>query len=230
MRSCRQLQTRGNEMSLPDNYGKRLRSALKAVAVWLPGKPVSLGSIMAKEDNSFTELDQLSSFTDKMKSGKFQDINLNLVSSGTRQRLFQANAELPSTAALDLSAEASVKYEFSGAFEYVLKTPTLQGEHITNLNQIANAVRNNPDWKHKEFYLVHEVYNSDQFSFVGTEKTKRTFEISGKGSAILSFLSAGASAGLSKTGDVQVELLGKGGSIAMGLVRIKPDGSLNFFL
>ena len=215
-------------MSLPERYGKRIRNTLGAVAVWQPGTPIPLGSIMVKEGSRYNLFDQLTSFTDIMKSADFQDQSLDLVSQGVRQRIIQANAELPSAAALDLTAEASVKYEFSREFEYMLKTPTLKGRHITNLNQIAKAVKAHAEWQHKRFFLVHETYDSGQFSFAGTESTKGGFTLSGKGSAILGFLTAGASVGLTKTGKVQLELIGKGGTLAMGLVRIKRDGTTDF--
>ena len=215
-------------MSLPERYGKRIRRILGAVAVWQPGTPIALGTVMGREDGRYRPIDDIGSFTDLMKSTPHQDQNLNLVSQGVRQRLFQANAELPSTAALDLTAEASVKYEFSSESQYVLKTPTLRGSHISNLNRIAAALKGHADWDHKKFYLVHEVYDADSFSFVGNETRKSGIEISGNGSAILGFLTAGVSAGLKKTGSAEVEILGKGGSLAMGLVRIKRDGTTDF--
>lgn len=215
-------------MSLPERYGKRVRSTLGGTAVWMPGTPVPLGAIMVKGEGLFHEADQIANYTDKMKTAPHQDKSLDLVSSGTRQRIFQANAELPGTAQLDLAAEASVKYEFTRAFEYVLKTPILKGSHITNINQIAQVVKAASGWRHKDFYLVHEVYDAVEFSFVGSERSSSSIEIAGKGSAILGFLSAGASAGVKATGNAEVKLIGAGGSVAMGLVRIKKDGTTDF--
>lgn len=215
-------------MSLPERYGKRLRQALGAIAVWQPGDSVAIGAIMKKEGGRFNQIDQISRFTNLATTAKHQDKSLDLVSKGTKQRIIQAGVELPSAAALDLTAEASLKYEFSRAFEYVLKTPTLKGEHITNVNQIAGAVKNHAEWRHKEFYLVHEIYDAEEFSFVGSETRKGNLSISGKGAGILGFLTAGASVGLTSTGDVQLKLLGKGGTLAMGLVRIMKDGTTDF--
>jgi len=194
----------------------------------MPGTPVPLGTIMVKGEGQFHPFDQISSFTDKMQTAPHQDKSLDLVSNGTRQRIFQANVEVPGTAQLDLTAEASVKYEFSRAFEYVLKTPTLKGSHIANLNQVAQAVRKAEGWRHKDFFLVHEVYDAEEFSFVGSERSSSSIELAGKGSAILGFLTAGASAGIKATGNAEVKLIGAGGSVAMGLVRIKQDGKTDF--
>jgi hypothetical protein len=215
-------------MSLPEKYGKRIKEAIGAVAVWQPGTPVPLGAIMQKDGRNFEEIDQLASFTSIMQSADHQDKSLDLVSKGTNQRIFQANVELPSAAALDLAADASVKYEFASEFEYILKTPILKGKHITNLNKIAQEVRNKPGWDHDHFFLVHEVFDADGFSFLGTEAKKRNFEFGGKGAGILGFLTAGASLGLKSSGNVDVKVLGKGGTLAIGLVRIRKDGSRDF--
>jgi hypothetical protein len=215
-------------MSLPERYGKRLRQALGAFPVWLPGTPVALGCVMVRGEGQFRPVDDLSSFTNVMKSAPHQDRSLDLVSKGTRQRLFQANAELPGAAKLDLTAEATLKVEFERAFEYVVKAPTLKGQHITNVNQVAQAVKALPNWEHDRFYIVHEVYEADEFSFLGTETSKASMEFSGKGAAILGFLTAGASAGLTSTGNVDVKILGKGGALAMGLVRVKKNGKTDY--
>jgi hypothetical protein len=72
------------------------------------------------------------------------------------------------------------------------------------------------------------VYEAEGFSFIGTEAKRRSLEISGKGAGILGFLTAGASLGLKNSGNVDVKVLGLGGTLAIGLVRIKKDGSTDF--
>lgn len=215
-------------MSLPKAYGKRLKSAIGASPVWLPGSSIDIGSIMIKGEDSFQLAAALGDFTPVMKTAPHVDKSLDLASKGTRQRIFQAGVELPSTAGLDLTAQASVKFEFTNSFEYVLKAPTLKGVHITNILQIASAVRSLPTWDHGRFYIVHELYTADEFTFLGTQASNRNFEFSGKGAGILGLLSAGISAGLSSTGAVDVKILGTGGALAMGLVRIKSDGKPDF--
>ena len=215
-------------MSLPERYGKRIRQLVGAVAVWLPGSPVPLGTLMVRENGRFKPVGKLGDFTGIMAFAPHQEASLNVASQGTRQRLFQAGVELPSAARLDLTAEASLRYEFSRKFDYVLKTPTLRGAHITNIAQIAAAVKGAAGWDHKAFFLVHETYEAEQFSFIGNEEQSSSLELSGKGAAILGFLSAGASADLSRSGSAHVELLGEGGTLAMGLVRIRRDATLDF--
>lgn len=216
-------------MSLPKRYGERIKEALKVDAAWLPGKPFTLGTIVGRKDGVFFPKDHLSNFGNPpIQEAAHSDKSLDLCSKGVRTTLFQAGVELPDSAELDLAAEAKLKIEFSREFEYMLKTPILRGRHITNLNQIAQAVHLLPNWDHGRFWVVHETYDATEFSFLGSEQKSQNLEISGKGSAILSFLSAGASVGITATGNVSLKLIGAGGTVAIGLVRIEEDGQLDF--
>lgn len=213
--------------SLPDKYDARIRKALGARAVWLPGEPRSLGDILVKRGNRFFPFDDLSSFGATFNRAPHADKSLDLATSNTKQRIFQAGVELPDTAKLDLSAQASVKLEFNSKDEFILKTPTLGGEHITNMNKVAQAVFGRPDWKHDKYYIVEEIYQAGEWTFLGTENSSAKIEISGKGAGILSFLTVGASAQINVSGSIDLKLIGKGGALAMGVVRVKKDGSLN---
>lgn len=216
-------------MSLPQRYGKRFKQELGVKAVWLPGKKFDLGAILGRKDGQYFQKGHLSEHqAPPIQLAAHMDKSLDFCSSGVNATVFQAGVELPDTADLDLAAEASLKIDFSREFSYMLKTPTLRGSHITNLNMIAQAVHTRPDWDHGRFWVVHELYEAAEFSFLGTEQKNQSIELSGKGSGILSFLTAGASIGLSKKGQVSVNLVGAGGPVGMSLVRFEEDGGFDF--
>jgi len=212
-------------MSLPEIFDQHLRRAINARAVWLPGKPVQIGDIMVKRDDNFHKVGHISDFGATLRSAPHSDISLDLSSAKVRQRIFQAGVELPDTSGLDLAVEASVKIEFAGKTQFLLKTPTLSGSSIQNMLEICNVLKDKPGWRHDKFFIVEETYGATDWSFLGTRETQSNFEISGKGSGILSFLTAGASAGLKTSGTLEVKIMGKGGMIGMNVVRVKKDGS-----
>ena len=214
-------------MSLPDRFNKRVRQAIGANAVWLPGTPIALGSVLVKGEGRFRPFSDLSSFGVQTDSLPHLDRNLSLASTGTRQTLIQGGAEVKEQA-LDLTAEAKLKIEFTRSFEYTMKSETLKGQTIKDLAKVASVVSKHADWKHDKYYIVYELYVAGQFSFIGTEKSGSTIELSGKGSDVQSFLSVGASVGLKKTGTADVTIIGQGGPVAMGLVRIKKNGDTDF--
>jgi hypothetical protein len=215
-------------VSLPKRFNEKVRQTIGATAVWMPGTATPLGSVMVKGEGRFRPFSSLDKFGAAFAVQPHLNRDLNFSSSGTREILVQANAELQDPAELNLDAEAKLKLEFSRKFEYTVKSPTLKGEHIPNLGDVAPIVAEHPRWKHGDFFIVYELYTAEQFSFIGTEQSGTTVELSGKGANIMSFMTAGASVGLRKTGNADVTLLGQGGPIAMNLVRIKKDGSTDF--
>ena len=211
-------------MGVPKNYANQLREALGAKAVWEPGSPVQLGDILTERDGSFNPSGRLSEYGIKLETATNQNVKLNLKSSGTSERLFQAGAEVPASA-LRPDLEASIEYSFKGEFEYALKSDDIDVDQIVNVNQVAKAVLGVDEWRHEKWYIVERVYRSGQWSFLGSRKTSKSFKVSGKGSAIGQFLSVGASAGISRSGSIDLELLGEGGALAMRVVRIRKDGT-----
>lgn len=214
-------------MSLPEIFDKQLQDALNARAVWQPGKPIQIGDVMVRRDNSFFKAGHIADFGATIRSSPHADKSLDLVTAKVKQRVFQAGVELPGSDQLDLSVEASVQYEFTGKNQFILKTPNLKGLSIDNMLMIAAHLAPLPTWRHDKFFIVEETYGADLWSFLGTKESASNFQLSGKGSGILSFLTAGVSVGLKSSGKVDVNMLGKGGMLAMNVVRIRKDGSLD---
>lgn len=211
--------------TLPETFDKHLRKAINARAVWLPGSPVQIGDIMIKKDDLFKQVGHVSEFGATIRSAAHVDISLDLSSKLVTQKVFQFGAEIGKDQ-LDLSAEASVKYEFAGASEFILKTPSLSGLSIQNLLSIGAQLAGKPGWNHGDFFIVAETYGAADWTFLGAKEASRSFDVSGKGAGILSFLTAGISAGVKTSGTVDVKLTGKSGMIGMNLVRVKDDGSI----
>jgi hypothetical protein len=214
-------------MSVPKNYNKRILDALGAKAVWEPGAAVELGDILTTRDGMFHPSGKLSEYGIAFDVATSSDRKLNLISSGTVEKFFQAGAEVGDIGSIQAEVSASVEYSFKGEFEYVLKTQDLDVFNISNVNQVAKAVLDVADWRHDKWYIVERIYKAEDWTFLGNRKTAKSFKVSGKGSAVQAFVKAGASAGVSTTGSVSIEMLGAGGALAMRLVRIRKDGTTN---
>lgn len=217
-------------MSLPEAFDKELHRAISARAVWLPGKPMRVGDVLVRRNDEFHKVGHIESFGAAAQVLPHHDISLDLRTSKVKQTLLQGGAELPDTANLALDAEATVRFELAGKSQFVLKTPTLSGESIQNMLEIAGKLFALGNWNHDKFFIVEELYSATDWSFLGTKEKASSFEVSGKGAAILSFLTAGISVGLKTVGAIDVKILGKGGAIGMNVVRVKKDGSLIFDL
>lgn len=215
-------------MSLQKKFDSALRNAIGARAVWLPGSPITVGDILVRRDGGFSEGGSLADFGIEPRIAAHAPINgVNLRSTKTRQSIFQLGAEVTNIEAIADDIEAKVKYEFNGETEFIAKTPKLTGDSIQNMIAIASQLAGDTRWKHDKYFIVEQSLGAEDWSFIGTDKTSRNFEFSGKGSAIKQFLTVGASVGLSKTTNVTLDLSGVTGNIGMKLVRIRKDGTLN---
>lgn len=215
-------------MSLPEKFDKALQAQLGARAVWLPGSPIAVGDIVVRRDDSFFEGGTLADFDVPFTVQPHAPINgLNMRSSRTKQSIFQLGAELSNIGEIADDIEAKVKFEFSRKEEFVLMTPQLTGELLAGLFGIAAKLSVHPAWLHNKYYIVEQTFEATDWSFLGTMDTARNFEISGKGAAIKGFLTLGSSLGISSTGNLSVEMMGAEGAIAMKLVRVRKDGTLN---
>lgn len=211
--------------TLPEVFDKHLRKAINARAVWMPGSPIQVGDIVIKGGDLFKQVGHVSDFGATLKTAAHVDVSLDLASARVKQRVFQFGAEIGKDQ-LDLSADASVKFEFQGSTEFILKTQSLSGLSVQNLLAIGSLLAPKPGWDHDDFFIVHETYGATDWTFLGSKEVNRSFEFSGKGSGILSLLSAGMSAGLKSSGTIDVKLAGKSGMIGMNLVRVRKDGSI----
>lgn len=214
--------------TLPEAYDKALFKSLGARAVWLPGETVQLGDVVVRRNGKLNKVAHINAFGAQMQTLSHSDTSLDLASTSVKQTIFQAGAQLPDTSKLDLAADASVKLEFGGKSQFLLKTPTLAGGSIQNLLEIAGTVAPLANWQHDRFFIVHEVYTAVDWSFLGTREKSAAVEFTGKGAAVLSFLSAGVTFGLKSSGSIEVKILGKGGAIAQNVARVKKDGQLVF--
>lgn len=215
-------------MSLPRKFDAALQKAIGARAVWMPGRPIAIGDVVVRRDDQFFEGGTLSDFGAAMVVKPHAPINgVNIRSSKTRQTIIQAGVEVSQIEGVAEDIEAKVKYQFDGATEFVARTPQLAGDSIQNMFIVAATVAAHPLWKHGKYYIVEQTLTADDWSFIGSDKSSSSFEVSGKGSAIKQFLNVGASAGLSKTSNVGLDMLGVSGPVGMMLVRVRKDGSLD---
>ena len=216
-------------MSLPKAYNRRIMDTIGARAVWLPGSARPLGAIVARrEPGVFAQVGDLAEHGISFNQAPSQKQTLDLASSGSRQRIIQAGADLASPDELDPAAKAELKLEFSKKFEFVLKTPELMGSHITNLATVVDKAAQVPGWDFDDFCIVHEIYVAASFSFLGTVSKASNVSFRGTGAAITSFLKAGLSVGLTSSGKADVQIVGQGGPIAMALVRVRKNGDTDF--
>jgi hypothetical protein len=86
------------------------------------------------------------------------------------------------------------------------------------------------DWRFRDYSIVWKLLSAKDFVFLGSSTRKASVTFSGTGSAILKFLTLGLSAGVKRTSSqsMGLEIAGKGGPIAIGVVTIGRNGRIQY--
>lgn len=214
-------------MSLAGKFERKLSQVLKLHAVWEPGSAVELGDVMVKKGGVFTDVASLTrDFGVRFRRTKASDRSLAFESQGVSVTLLQAGVAVGGPDALDKSKDAEVKIEFRREETFVLRTPELRGAEIDDLLQVGQKLRERPDWRPGDYHVVWKLLEAKQFTFLGNVRKNRSVSFSGKGAAIAKFVTFGLGGGIERTsgGRVDVEILGTGGPVAIGLARIGRSG------
>ncbi len=215
-------------MSLPKKYGRRIRRVLGLRAVWQPGAVIDLGDVVTLRRGIFAPVEALFDFgvSFRRKRGKAAALTLN--SQGVSETLLQAGSEVDGIDALKPKANASLEIRFDRDNAYYLRTPRLSSVVVDNLGAVGRAVVRLTDWDFGRYYIVWKVLKAEQFTFIGSRRRNRSITFSGSGKAVGRLLTSGLSAGLTRTSSrkLDLEIVGEGGAIAIGVTRVRRDGKL----
>ena len=215
-------------MSLPQKYARRIRQVLGLRAVWQPGAVIDLGDIVTLRRGVFVPVEALSDFGVSFRSKRGKEAELTLNAQGVSETLFQAGVELGDIADLRPNTKARLEIRFNRNNAYYLRTPTLNSVAMDNLATVGRAVAKIGDWDWARNYVVWKVLQAKQFMFIGSLQKNRKIAFSGSGKALAGLLTAGISSGITRTSSkkMDLEIIGAGGPIAIGVTRIRRDGKL----
>jgi len=219
---------RRSVMSLPKKYDRRIRRILGLRAVWQPGAVIDLGDIVTLRRGVFVPVEALSDFGVSFRKKRGKEAELTLSSQGVSETLFQAGEEVSDLSNLKPNAKAQLEIRFDRSNAYYLRAPKLNSVVMDNLAAVGRAVAKLDDWDFGRNYVVWKVLQAKQFTFIGSRQKIRRIAFSGSGKALARLLTTGVSAGITKTSSrkLDLEIIGQGGSIAIGVTRIRRDGKL----
>ena len=215
-------------MSLPKKYDRRIRKVLGLRAVWHPGAVIDLGDIVTLRRGVFVPVEALSDFGVSFRKKRGKETELTLNAQGVSETLIQAGVEVPDIESLKATAKTRLEINFDRNDSYYLRTPRLISTAMDNLAAVGRAVARRGDWDFRRNYVVWKVFRATQFTFIASRQKSRKIVFSGSGRAVGKLLTSGVSAGVTKTSSrkLDLEMIGAGGPIAIGVTRIRRDGKL----
>ncbi|NIM01173.1 MAG: hypothetical protein GTN89_10060 [Acidobacteria bacterium] len=215
-------------MSLPRKYDRRIRRVLGLRAVWQPGAVIDLGDVVTLRRGIFVPVEALSDFGVRFRRKRAKTAELTLNSQGVSETLFQAGREVDGAGDLEPNVKAALEIRFERDNAYYLRTPRLVSTAMDNVGAVGRAVARLPEWDFSRNYVVWKVLLAEQFTFIGSRRRNRTIEFSGSGKAVGRLLTSGLSTGVTRSSSrkLDLEIIGTGGPIAIGVTRVRRDGKL----
>ncbi|MCH7780922.1 MAG: hypothetical protein IH848_08750, partial [Acidobacteria bacterium] len=186
------------------------------------------GDIVTLRRGVFVPVEALSDFGVSFRKKRGKEAELTLSSQGVSETLFQAGEEVSDLSNLKPNAKAQLEIRFDRSNAYYLRAPKLNSVVMDNLAAVGRAVAKLDDWDFGRNYVVWKVLQAKQFTFIGSRQKIRKIAFSGSGKALARLLTSGVSIGITKTSSrkLDLEIIGKGGAIAIGVTRIRRDGKL----
>jgi hypothetical protein len=130
---------------------------------------------------------------------------------------------------LETSGEVELNITFNKENSYFLKASKLSGKGMVSALGIAKQIAKLANWDFQRNYLVHQVYQAEDFAFLSSAATDGSATFKGSAEAVRNFIHEGISAELAKTGsqNLSIEVTGKaGGVVVMRLFRVKRNGEM----
>jgi hypothetical protein len=102
----------------------------------------------------------------------------------------------------------------------MVKAPTITVTNIENVNAVFEQLKSKGNWDRK-FIVVFQTYFATDAVIISTIDAGTEISLSGDAKALETLKVGNASFELNSNKKVGLQLLGKGGIIALGLVRLK---------
>ena len=216
-------------MGLINHFAKELRKHHQLHAVVPPGaNRVDLGDILIRKDGIYSPIGNIRNWGIRIKRETGKGVKLKFQSKGASTTAFQAGVEVP-LSKLKKAANAELELSFNKGKSVFVRTSQMKGTQIGNLLAIGKKIKEMDQWEHGEYFIASTVYHAKGFAVLVSRNKNSKINFSGKGGAVLSFLTLGLSAGLKRTGSSSavVDFSSKETApIAMKIVRVDKKGKI----
>ena len=193
---------------------------LRAHAAWMPiTNNFKLGDYGLISNGVFTKMGNVQDdFGVSFSQAQGPEANLDFVSESTRVIKFAGGVEVPNLPSGAIDAKVVLKFEKERSL--MVKAPTIAVTNIENVNALFEQLKTKGNWDRK-FIVVFQTYFATDAVIISNIDAGTEISLSGDAKALESFKLGNAAFEVSSNKKAGLQLLGKGGIIALGLVRLK---------
>ncbi len=207
-------------MGIAQQFEQIITQQLRAHAAWMPvTNNYKLGDYGVISNGIFNKMGNIKEdFDVTFTQAQGPEANLDFVSDSTRVIKFAGGAEVPVIPAGAIDAKVALKFERERSL--MIKAPTITVTNIENVNSVFNQLKAQGSWDRK-FIIVFQTYFANDAVIISTIDAGTEINFSGNASALQNFKLGNAGIEINSNKKVGLQILGKAGILALGLVRVK---------
>lgn len=207
-------------MGIAEQLEQIMKQQLKAHAAWMPvTNNYKIGDYGLISNGVFNKMGNIQQdFNISFSQAQGPEANLDFASDSIRVVKLVGGAEVSTIPAGAIDAKLVLK--FGKEKSLFIKAPAISVTDLENVNDVFNHLKGNSNWDRK-FIVVYQTYMANDAVLISTIDAETEIELSGDASALQQFKLGNASLQINSNKRVGLQILGKAGVIALGLVRIK---------
>jgi hypothetical protein len=206
-------------MGIPSQFNDIIQRHLKVSAAWLPvTNSFTLGDYGIIADGVFVKMGNIQEFNVAFNTADGPNATIDFTSANTTVVKFAAGVEvdvIPSA-----SVDAKISFKFNNEKSFLVKAPEIKVSMISNVNQVANQLKNVKNWGRK-WKVVHQVYHAVDPLIISTIAAGTEVTIAGDVEALKSLKVGNASIELGTNKELGLKVLGKAGIIGLALFKLR---------
>lgn len=216
----------------PRKYTAALKRYTGLRAVWPPTSAWEIGDYIVREEGFFHKIGNLESdFGIRVVPSAGPTLEIHFQTSKVYITKIEAGAKV-SEFSNNLNAKAKLEFNFRGNHSFFMHSKPADSTAMKEKRRVGKRIaRQVGKWKHREWFVISEVYRADSFILLANKEGKRKVTISGDISGVNAFLQGNVAPSLqiSSLVGMGLKILGKqSGPIAVELFRVKGNGDIEF--
>ncbi|NIM90166.1 MAG: hypothetical protein GTO17_04380 [Candidatus Aminicenantes bacterium] len=216
----------------PKKYTVALKRYTGLRAVWPPTSKWKLGDYVVRDRGFFHRIGNITTdFGIDAESSEGPPLEIHFQTSKVYITKIEAGAKVDEFTD-NLGAEAKLKLKFKGNYSFFMHSKPAVSAAIDAKSQLGSQIADKIEkWRHKDWFVISEVYRVDSFVLLANETREKDIEIKGNVGTVTTFLrgSVAPEVRISSLAGMGLKIVGnQSGPIAIELFRVKKDGDIDF--
>lgn len=216
----------------PKKYTVALKRYTGFRAVWPPTSKWKLGDYVVRDRGFFHKIGNITKdFGINVDYSDGPPLEIHFQTSRIYLTKIEAGVNVKEFSN-NIGAEAELKLKFKGNYSFFMHSKPAVSATIDAKGQLGSKIAENVEkWKHKNWFVISEVYRAHSFVLLANETGEKEIKIKGDVGTVTTFLKGSVTPAVTISGltGMGLKIVGnQSGPIAVELFRVKKNGDIDF--